>query len=169
MTTEVVRWPPTSVLSLKQSLDELEEVVKEVNSEGDNRGEASWLARLLVVRSCGYLEQVVLQTGLALIHKSSAGSVRNFSQSWYPTHRNPSPEKIVDWVGRFNPEWSVELQEILDAEDEIIQRELSLLVDRRNRIAHGLPEGIGVRKALDLKGTAITIADWFLLRFNPSR
>lgn len=169
MTTEVVRWPPTSVLSLKQSLDELENVVKEVSREGDHRGEASWLARLLVVRSCGYLEQVILESGLALIHGSSGGTVRSFSLSWFPTHRNPTPDQIVNWVGRFSPEWSGELQEILDAEDEVVQRELSLLVDRRNRIAHGLNEGIGVRKALDLKETATTVADWFLLRFNPSR
>ncbi len=169
MSPEVERWPPTSVLSLKQSLDELGDIVATVNREGDAHGEASWLARFLVVRSCGYLEQVILQAGLALTHERSGGPVRSFSLSWFPTHRNPSPEQIVEWVGRFDSEWSAELREILDAEDEEIQRELSLLVDRRNRIAHGLNEGIGVRKALDLKETATTVADWFLLRFNPYR
>jgi hypothetical protein len=43
------------------------------------------------------------------------------------------------------------------------------LVDRRNQIAHGLSEGVGIRKALDLKITACEVADWFILRFNPLR
>jgi hypothetical protein len=75
----------------------------------------------------------------------------------------------VNWVGRFNATWSNELAELLEADDELLHRELSLLLDRRNRIAHGLNEGITGRKALDLKKTACTVADWFILRFNPSR
>lgn len=166
---EIARWPPAVVVSLRQSLDELAELVIQVNRQGDADREASWLARLLVIRSCGFLEQVVLQVGLELTHGKSGGPVRNFSLSWIPSHQNPSPERILDWVGRFDPAWSAELREVLDAEDEEVRRELSLLVDRRNRIAHGLNEGIGVKKALELKETASTVADWFVLRFNPRR
>jgi hypothetical protein len=64
--------------------------------------------------------------------------------------------------------WSAELAEMLAAEDELLHRELSLLVDRRNKIAHGHSEGITVRKALDLKQVAVKVADWFILRFNPN-
>jgi hypothetical protein len=167
MATTVIRWPPTGVLNLQQSLDELAEIVTEASRDGDADREVAWLAKLLVVRSCGYLEQVMLQVGLALTEAKSGGPVRSFALSWFPTYRNPSPEQLVNWAGRFDPEWSIELREILDAEDEEIARKLSLLVDRRNRIAHGLNEGIGVRKALDLKEAATTVADWFVLRFNP--
>jgi hypothetical protein len=167
MNTSVVRWPPTGVLALANSLNELAEIVGEISRNGDADREVAWLAKLLVVRSCGYLEQVMLQVGLGLTEAKSGGPVRSFALSWYPTYRNPSPDQVVNWVGRFDPEWSIELREILDAEDELIARELALLVDRRNRIAHGLNEGIGVRKALDLKETATTVADWLVLRFNP--
>lgn len=57
----------------------------------------------------------------------------------------------------------------LDADDQRLRRELEFLVDRRNRIAHGLNEAIGSRKALDLKAVACEIADWLVLRLNPNR
>jgi hypothetical protein len=169
MATGIARWPTSSVLNLKSSLDELAEIVDEVSREGDADREVAWLAKLLVVRSCGYLEQVMLDVGRELTQAKSGGRVRSFSLSWFPSHRNPSPDHLLEWVGRFDPAWSFELREILEAEDEKIHRELALLVDRRNRISHGLNEGIGVRKALDLNETAVTIADWFVLRFNPGR
>jgi hypothetical protein len=56
----------------------------------------------------------------------------------------------------------------LDANDERLARELAFLVDCRNKIAHGLNEGIGSQKALALKDVAVEIADWFVLRFNPT-
>ncbi len=40
--------------------------------------------------------------------------------------------------------------------------------DRRNRIARGLNEGITRDKALMLKEVAAEVADWFILRFNPT-
>lgn len=57
---------------------------------------------------------------------------------------------------------------MLAEQDELLHRELSFLLDRRNKIAHGHSEGITVRKALDLKRVAVQIADWFILRFNPN-
>lgn len=154
---------------MQEALDELSQLVDQVKRSGDNETEASWLARLLVVRSCGYLEQVVDEVGRELMQQRSGGVVRSFSQSWLPSHRNPWPDRLVEWVSRFDTSWSAELWELLDEDDERLRRELSFLVDRRNRIAHGLNEGIGVRKALDLQGVAGEVADWFIRRFNPNR
>lgn len=167
----VTRWPPATVVSLQQSLDELAELVEEIRRKGDPDAEreAGWLARFLVVRSCGYLEQVIAEVAQGLAEARAGGVIRSFALSWLPPTRNPSPEQILQWVGRFNAAWSAELEELLMANDEELNRELSLLLDRRNRIAHGLNEGITVRKALDLKHTACTLSDWFILRFNPAR
>lgn len=144
-------------------------LVEDVHRKGDADREAAWLARLLVVRSCGYLEQVVGEVARELSEARSGGTVLRFALSWLPPIRNPSPDQIVQWVERFDDTWAKELKELLLDEDEELQRELSLLLDRRNRIAHGLNESITVRKALDLKRVACTLADWFLLRFNPDR
>lgn len=163
------RWPPLLVTRLQSALDELAGLVDEVQRNSSGGPEAGWLARLLVVRSCGYLEQVVDEVSKELMQERSGGVVRSFSQSWLPSHKNPWPERLADWVNRFDMAWSAELMELLDQDDERLRRELSFLVDRRNRIAHGLNEGIGVRKALDLRDVAVEIADWFIRRFNPSR
>lgn len=168
MTQTTTRWPPLLVTRLKTTLNELADLVDEVQRNGDAQ-EAAWLARLLVVRSCGYLEQVVDEVGRELMQERSGGVVRSFSQSWLPSHKNPGPERLSEWVGRFDSGWSFELATYLDEDDERLRRELSFLVDRRNRIAHGLNEGIGVRKALGLRDVAIEVADWFILRFNPNR
>jgi hypothetical protein len=157
------------VTRLQESLNELAELVEEVQRNHADGPEAGWLARLLVVRSCGYLEQVIDEVSRELMQGRSGGVVRSFSQSWLPSHRNPGPERLGEWVNRFDTAWSVELGELLDDDDERLRRELAFLVDRRNRIAHGLNEGIGIRKALDLRNVAIEIADWFIRRFNPNR
>ena len=163
-----MRWPPTGVISSQESIDELAALVEEVNQRGNGHKEAGWLARLLVVRSCGYLEQVVASVSSEVVTTRAGGVVKTFATSWLPSHKSPAPESLVQWVGRFDASWANELQEMLDDGDEELRRELSLLVDRRNRIAHGLNEGITVRKALDLKQTAADIADWFLFRFEPT-
>jgi hypothetical protein len=121
-----------------------------------------------VVRSCGYLEQVVDEVSRELIPSQSGGVARSFAQSWIPTKRNPSFDRLTEWVGRFDLVWAEELAGLLLEDDERLRRELAFLLDRRNKIAHGHSEGIGVRKALDLKDIAVEIANWFILRFNPN-
>lgn len=165
----ITQWPPISVTRLQEALDELADLVEEVQRSGGGGSQASWLARLLVVRACGYLEQAVDELSRELMHDRSGGVVRTFSQSWLPSHRNPWPDRLVEWVGRFDSTWSAELVELFDDDDERLRRELAFLVDRRNRIAHGLSEGIGVRKALDLRAVSLEVADWFIRRFNPNR
>lgn len=169
ITAAITRWPPATVVSLQQALEELTELIEEVKRRGnaDADRESDWLARFLVVRSCGYLEQVVAEVARGLVEARSGGVARSFALSWFPPTRNPSPDQILQWVGRFDAKWQAELRELLDDNDEELRRELALLLDRRNQIAHGLNEGVTVRKALDLKKTAVTMADWFILRFDP--
>ncbi len=163
------QWPPVAVTSIRDWLEELDTLLQDQARDPDADSTAQWLARLLVVRSCGYLEQTVLEVAKAFIVDSSGGLVRSFAQSHVPEGRNPSPDFLLDWVGRFDAQLREDLDEVLEADDQRLRRELSFLVDRRNRIAHGLNEGITSRKALDLKVIACEAADWFILRFNPAR
>ncbi len=163
------QWPPVAVTSIWNRLEELDVLLQNQARDPDAESTAQWLARLLVIRSCGYLEQTVLEVARAFIVDSSGGLVRSFAQSHVPEGRKPSPEFLLEWVGRFDANLREDLDELFEADDQRLRRELSFMVDRRNRIAHGLNEGITSRKALDLKLIACELADWFILRFNPAR
>ncbi len=159
------RWPPWAVSSLEKDLDRLVEAVR----AGDSRDvdEQIWLTRFLVVRACGYLEQVVQEVVTGYIHGRAGGTVRSFSLSWINKSRNPSLENLLDIVGRFDGDWHDELQEMLDANDGHLKHELSVLVSRRHQIAHGLNEGLASRKAIELALVSKQLADWFIRQFDP--
>ena len=60
-----------------------------------------------------------------------------------------------------------DLSLLFDDNDGELKREISLLINKRNAIAHGENEGIGSRKALDLLAHSRSLADWFILNFDP--
>jgi RiboL-PSP-HEPN len=157
------------VTSLRQKLEELALLVEDPQGQHVPHDASDWLARFLVVRSCGYLEQTIAEVVHAYLRGRSGGPVRAFATSWMERSRNPTPEALLVLTGRFDSVWSSDLQTFLEADDQRLAREISFLVDRRNRIAHGLSEGVGGRKALGLKDVACEVADWFIARFNPGR
>lgn len=156
-------WPPWEVTSLRSKLEELAGLLP----IPDREEASALLARLLVVRSCGFLEQTTLEVCRAYVLAKSGGLVRSFATSWLEQSRNPSPGALEELVGRFDESLRLELVALLDADDEYLRRELAFLVDRRNRIAHGLNEGLNLDKALQLKKVACDVSDWFVLRFSP--
>lgn len=161
-------WPPYGVGPLLGGLNQLANCI----AESDDRlhdDERIWLTRFFVVRTCGYLEQVVFDTARAYIDAKSGGPVRTFARSWIEKSRNPTPDNLLALVGRFDNNMREELSDLLDENDRELYREISFLVDRRNKIAHGLNEGLGSRRALELKTHAERVADWFILRLNPDR
>lgn len=159
-------WPSLPITNSTRSLDELVQLV-----ERPPIGQADDIARalssLLVVRSSGYLEQVVIECVRSYTVSKSAQRVSSYSVSWISKGLNPAPDKLVALVDRFDGEWATELRALLDQEDQRLRRELSFMVDRRNKVAHGLSQGIGARKAIDLAGNAQHAAKWFICRFDP--
>jgi hypothetical protein len=164
----VTQWPPRLVTELRHKLDELADLVRQPYA-GEPQEVRDWLARLLVVRSCGYVEQTILEVCRGYVHGRSGGPVRAFGRSWLERGSNPTPDALLELVGRFDATWAANLQDFLEEEDQRLHREVSFLVDRRNKIAHGLNEGIGTVKALQLSDIAREISDWFISRFNPER
>jgi len=81
--------------------------------------------------------------------------------------RNPSPENLLEIIGRFDATLQRELEQKLDDDDGLIRRELSLLVHRRHHISHGQNEGLRSRKALELVDLVKDLADWFILALRP--
>ncbi|MGL5824656.1 MAG: hypothetical protein ACRCYU_07445 [Nocardioides sp.] len=63
--------------------------------------------------------------------------------------------------------WAAALDSFLDEADGWRRRELSYLVDRRNKISHGQSETVGRRKALDLTAMALEVSDWLANCLNP--
>jgi hypothetical protein len=164
---QVLRWPPLEVVALERRLNELAELVGSKN-EHISEEVRSWLARLLLVRSCGYLEQVVVEVQRAYVRGKSGGLVRSFALTWLERTRNPTPDTLLESLGRFDSDLRDDFQNFLEREDSRLHRELSFLVDRRNKIAHGMNESITPRKSLAMKEVAVEIADWFILRLRPA-
>lgn len=158
-------WPPWNVTSLERQLDALADAVRTQGNRSDD--EQIWLTRFLVVRACGYLEQAVHEVVVGHLQGRSGGMIRSFSLSWMGRSRTPSPENLLEVVGRFDANLQRELEQKLDADDGAIRRELALLVHRRHHISHGQNEGLGSRKALELVELAKDLADWFILALRP--
>jgi hypothetical protein len=158
-------WPPWAVKSLRQKLDDLESLVFE--ARGLDPDILAWLSRMLVVRSSGFIEQTAKEVCWNHVENRVGGIAKAFALSWLERSRNPSPDNLSELVGRFDASMQAEFVGLLEKDDQRIRRELALLVDRRNRIAHGLNESVSREKALALKETATEVSDWLILRFNP--
>lgn len=161
-------WPTIKVVRWQKSLDGLVRLVDEQARNQADDQVIKELSRFLVVRSCGLVEQVSEECCKEYLIKKSDIRSSSFAHSWFGRGANPSPGNLVSLVSKFDPEWGKDLQQFLDDDDELLKRQLDFLVTRRNKIAHGESEGVGVRKALDLSETAFKLTDWFIVTFNPS-
>jgi len=101
------------------------------------------------------------------VQTNSWGTVKSFAVSWMPRSRNPSADTLLEILGRLDPGIQEEFEELLTENDGDLRQRLSLLVGRRNQIAHGENEGMGTQSALKLYDTAKVISDWFVRRFAP--
>lgn len=161
-------WPPHPLPELRRQLNELALAVADRSTDRAD-DEQIWLTRFLVVRTCGYLEQVVHETIRSFISAKSGGMVRSFAHSWLARSKNPSIDNMLEITGRLDAALADDLRSRLEDNDGYLQREISLLVDRRHKIAHGTNEGLGTVKALSLKSDAEIVADWFIENLDPHR
>ena len=159
-------WPSLTLLHLRQAFERDVALVRRPSRDSGDDEHAA-LARFLVVRACGYLEQVSEESRKAYIASKSSRQVGAFGISWFGRGVNPTPPNLVSLVQRFDSGWADDLQAIFDADDGVVSREIYFLVDRRNKIAHGLSENTGAAKALSLAEHSQTVAQWFLARFDP--
>ncbi|MBM7331644.1 hypothetical protein JS562_53610 [Agrobacterium sp. S2] len=82
-------------------LDELADAVRD-RPGARTDDEQMWLTRFLVVRSCGYLEQVMYLCATNHLEAKSAGTARSYSLSWLERSINPSVLNISVTLGRFD-------------------------------------------------------------------
>ncbi len=125
------------------------------------------MSRLLVVRSCGYLEKAVAECARGFVREKSGGMVRSFGLTWLEHSRNPKPSALTELLGRFDAALEEEFRAFVSANDAFLEKELFVLVNVRNRIAHGENEGVNRARALTLSAVAEDVADWWISALNP--
>ena len=159
-------WPSLEIQNDEKSLVALRKLVDEkARSEDDDV--VRELARFLVVRSCAFLERVSEECCRSYLRSKSNPRSAAFGESWLGRSRSPSPENLVQLVQRFDHDWAKEFRQFLAEDDERLGREVSFLVDRRNKIAHGLSERVTTQKAIALSYISQDITDWFVKRLDP--
>lgn len=164
--TKGLRWPPPDLIQLERSLDELADSIRNRPvSRGDD--EQVWLTRFLIVRSCGYLEQVLHRCAVEHIEARSGGTTRSYSLSWLSRSINPSVDNMRVTLGRFDQSLVDEFDELLGENGGELNNDLSALVTKRHVIAHGQNDGLGDRRALALQEVSKTVADWVIRRLCP--
>lgn len=159
-------WPSQALNLSRQRLCELRETANTLDSELSDQVTGA-IAKFLVVRSAGHIEFTVDECIHSFATAKSHPGVAQYVRAGLFGGRNPTPGKLVDHLGRMSKDWANTLTEYLNADDEEVKRELSLLVDRRNLIAHGQNESLGMRKALKLCDLAIDLGDLIVQTIDP--
>src|SRR5262245_19553782 len=108
-------WPSLSLVQLADAFDDLVQLVA-LQPPTQRDGVTRALARFLVVRSSGYVEQVsVVSCRSFLEAKSFVPQARQFSKSWLGYGANPTPENLHQLVRRFDGAWADEFEAFLCA------------------------------------------------------
>lgn len=163
----VVSWPSLKILSSRNQLEKLRKTLEDYPTD-DIEVEAA-LCRFLVLRSCGHVELCLEQGVVDFLEKTAPPHVHGYIRSGMFKGRNPWPNRIEELLGAFFDDWGRQIKEFLDADDELLNRELKFLIQKRNSIAHGQSEGVARRKALDLCDYAILLADKIIDIVAPVR
>ena len=155
------QWPNQRVTGLRQSLRNLKLRLDHA-VEIEETAISEELARYLVIRSCGYLEQIAIICCQCYVLRHSNDQVSSYAISWIQRASGSIPEMLIKLMERLDTVWRLDLESFLKEKDEYRWTELKYLVDRRNRIAHGLNESVTPRKATELYEVSLDVADWFI-------
>lgn len=158
-------WPTQELQNSKKKLTELINLLDEFGNEPPEV--SSELARFLVVRSTGYVEHLFDTCIQCFAEAHSHRFIARHVESGLHKGRNVKPDTLLDRIKPFSDEWHKDLKDYFDADDCVVRRELNFMVDRRNRIAHGMNESINRRKALDLAHLALGVGDVILVLMDP--
>lgn len=95
-------------------------------------------AKYLCVLVSGYFERGLQEIAYEYCKDRSQDGIRDFIDHSVRRLRNPSPDTLLPFVGRFSNAWKAELE--INYSDELSA--VSSVVSHRHRIAHGLPSDI---------------------------
>ncbi|MBW9110659.1 HEPN domain-containing protein [Microbacterium ureisolvens] len=159
-------WPSHELSSSRSRLEELRVEVEGIDADASNETEQG-MTRFLVVRACGHIEFTFDEAFCAFAESKSSPHVASFVRTQFFRGANPSPDRIGQTLRRLEAVRADRFDALIDADDQRLRRELSFLVDRRNKIAHGQSETVRRRKALDLADVALELGDWIVAELDP--
>jgi hypothetical protein len=125
------------------------------------------LSRFLAIRACGHIEFTFEEAFCTYAESKASPPIANFVRSQFFRGSNPSAERISQTLRKLDPARADRFIAFADDGDGEIQRELSFLLDRRNKIAHGQSESVGRVKAVALGEVSLRIADWLVTELDP--
>jgi len=125
------------------------------------------LARFLVVRATGYVEQTFESCLQHFAEEKSHPAVARHVVGGLFHGKNPKSDTLIMRLRSFDEVWATSFGDYLADDDNRAQRELDYMVDRRNRIAHGGSESVNMRKALDLADIAVEIGERLITLLDP--
>ncbi len=106
----------------------------------------SRLAQLVAIWASGYLESTVREVVLEYVRGKAHPKIVNYVSSTLDRFANPRMEKILELVGRIDPDASKELGKFAEGE---IQASVNSIVSQRHRIAHGRPSQLSMAQIED--------------------
>lgn len=158
-------WPSQDLQTSRNRLINLKTLIE--SQKANDPDIVAELSRLLVIRATGYVE-FTFDTAIAAFADAHSNPVvaRHVRASLFQG-RNPWPNVLLDRAKILAPEWEESLKSFLDANDNLIRQELTFMVDRRNKIAHGQNESVNRRKALDLAELSLKLGDFIVYLIDP--
>ncbi|WP_372487699.1 HEPN domain-containing protein [Agromyces atrinae] len=154
---------------MSESRRKLVDLRAELNGLGDDASTEveQAISRFLVVRACGHIEFTFEESFCAYAESRSSPGVASFVRSGFFRGSNPRPSRLTDTLGKLDPSISTAITTHLEADDQRLSRELSFMVDRRNKIAHGQSENVGRIRALQLADVALEVGDALVVTLDP--
>ena len=159
-------WPSHVIAESRRKLIDLRDELDGL-SDGTSSEVEQAISRFLVVRACGHIEFTFEEAFCTLAESRSSPSVASYVRSGFFRGSNPRPSRLTDTLGKFDPVIAGIIADHLEAGDQRLSRELSFMVDRRNKIAHGQSENVSRRRALQLGEVALEIGDAVTAALNP--
>lgn len=151
----------TEIVRQRKSLDD---AIERAESASDLEMRAD-LARYCCMRLAGFFEQALLSLGTDLLRRTSGGPAQTYGLSFLGRSFNPTSESVLQYVGRFSPEWKGELEVFLGEEER--GQQLNALVGVRNQLAHGQSQSVGIERVKQYRKTVDQAIDILLEKFEP--
>ena len=148
---------------LKQRLDATFDRVKGVGQDAELQSD---FAKYLCVLVSGYIERSLIALILEHARGKGAPTLQRFVEQRTKRFANANASRIQELLGDFDPDWRLELENILVDERKSA---IDSIVDLRNTIAHGNPAGLTYSRICDYYQQAQHVIDQVAKLCVPGR
>ena len=154
----------TTLPALSSRKDRLDAVFDRVATlpSGDFRLQSDFASYLCVLVS-GFVEAAISDLAIDHCQKRSSLTVTNYIESDLTRIGVLNAERLLQFVGRFNPQWRRDLEGFIAGERKDA---LDSIAANRNQIAHGQPVGITYTRVLTYYVKVCEIVNFLREKFS---